>query len=409
MKIMFISHRVHDNVCSRIHYNALKRINNNDVLFVDLAPEMNYSNNDDYVCFGSFSLIEKMSWVFKKTTWYLSSKRINEICDLITSRNVKVIFIDDSCLGILAKTIKKRYPDVRIITFYHDVVTYLYNQSVFNNGLKFKLIMREAGILGEMNAQKYSDVNLLLNQRDAKLYYKYYGKNPEGILPMGVEEPDLENKEAAEFIFNHDIKMKYILFVGAYYQPNLDGLRWYVDNVFKWINQDYKLVVIGRGLEKIAFEYENINNIYIIGGVKELAPYYNNADIVIAPIFSGGGMKQKTAEAFAYGRTFIGTKESLQGYEDEIGLQDSGKTIVFSCDTAKEQIEALTQIKEENSYEYHKVLTDVYWNKYSILAIQKTIKHWIGYLNQNSSRGERDDDKKESSIAERMGGATMRN
>ena len=82
---------------------------------------------------------------------------------------------------------------------------------------------------------------------------------------------------------------------------------------------------------------------------------------------------------------------------------------MFSCDTAKEQIEALTQIKEENSYEYHKVLTDVYWNKYSILAIQKTIKHWIGYLNQNSGRGERDDNKKESSIAERMGGATMRN
>ena len=388
MKIMFISHRVHNNVCSRIHYDALRDITDS-VLIVDLAPNMKYSNKENNVCFGSFSLTEKISWVLKKTTWYLSSKRINEICEFIEEKKIDIVFIDDSCLGILAKVIKNRFSNVGIITFYHDIVPYLYNQTSFNTGFKYKFLMHKAGILGEKRAQKYSDVNLVLNERDAQLFYKYYGKEPEGLLPMGVEEPDFCNKVADEFQFNHDSKNKYILFVGAYYQPNLEGLQWFVDNVFTHVNHNYKLVVVGRGLEKIVYNYKNIENIHIIGGVKSLAPYYNNADVVVAPIFSGGGMKQKTAEAFAYGKTFIGTQESLRGYENEIGLKDNGKIIVFSCDTAKEQIKILEKLKKENNFEYHRMLTKVYREKYSMLAIRKIMEHWLGYLSKDSNQGEK--------------------
>lgn len=36
---------------------------------------------------------------------------------------------------------------------------------------------------------------------------------------------------------------------------------------------------------------------------------------MISPIWAGGGMKTKTAEALMYGKTIIGTTETFEGYE----------------------------------------------------------------------------------------------
>lgn len=36
---------------------------------------------------------------------------------------------------------------------------------------------------------------------------------------------------------------------------------------------------------------------------------------MVMPIFSGSGMKVKTAEALMYGKFLIGTKEAFEGYE----------------------------------------------------------------------------------------------
>ena len=187
---------------------------------------------------------------------------------------------------------------------------------------------------------------------------------------------NLENKVAVEYDFckAKEENRRIILFVGAFYKPNLDGLRWFVDNVFTELDEKYLLLVIGRGLEKIRSDYRDVKNIMIIGGVEQLAPFYNNADIIVAPIFSGGGMKQKTAEAFAYGKTFIGTTESMQGYEEELDLLDKEFKIVFSCDTREEQLDAFKYIEKNKVYDFHEVLNLAYKRKYSSKALEKILK-----------------------------------
>ena len=193
---------------------------------------------------------------------------------------------------------------------------------------------------------------------------------------MAVAEPDLDNRTAVELDFStlrYDNK-KIILFVGALYKPNLDGLRWFVDNVFLKLDNKYTLLVVGRGLENIISDYQDIKNMKIIGGVEQLAPYYNNADIVIAPLFSGGGMKQKTAEALAYGKTFVGTMESMQGYEEELEIKENQHSIVFSCDKPEEQIKVFEYIEKNVLYGFHKDLNAAYKKKYSSQALERVLK-----------------------------------
>lgn len=75
---------------------------------------------------------------------------------------------------------------------------------------------------------------------------------------------------------------------------------------------DMQLTVVGKGMKKL-----NIDNskVTIYDGVKSIASFYIDADFVIAPIVSGGGMKVKIAEAMMYGKKIVGTPEAFQGYE----------------------------------------------------------------------------------------------
>lgn len=378
MRTVFISERLGDNICSKTHVKAFESLLSEDqLLIIDLNPNEKKRTEGNHIYFGRFSKIDRLKWLVQQTTWYLTADRIRKICCYIKEFDAKVVFIDDSCFGKLAKAIKQRFPQIKIVTFYHDIIADLYQQKVKTNGIKYRVLMHYAALKGEKLNQKYSDMHFVLNTRDALLFEKYYKKCPDGLLPMAVAKPDLENRAAKEFDFYKakQENKRIILFVGAFYKPNLEGLRWFVDNVFRRLDGKYLLLVIGRGLEKIQGDYKDIDNMIIIGGVEQLAPFYNNADIVVAPIFSGGGMKQKTAEAFAYGKTFIGTTESMQGYEDELNLFDKRCKIVFSCDTYEEQLSAFEYIEENEVYDFHKVLNLSYEKKYSAEALEKVLKN----------------------------------
>lgn len=377
MKTVFISERLENNICAKTHLKAFESLLSKEkLLIIDLNPGENARRDDNHIYLGKFSKLDKIKWLTQQTTWYLTNDRILKICHYINEFGPKVVFIDDSCFGKLEKAIKRRIPNVKIVTFYHDIIADLYQQNSKNNDIKYRVLMHYAAIKGERLNQEYSDMHFVLNNRDASLFTKYYNKHPDGLLPMAVAEPDLSNKVAVEFDFKtlKNCNNKLILFVGALYKPNLDGLRWFVDNVFCRLNSKYILLVIGRGLETIVDDYQDVKNMKIIGAVDQLAPYYNNADIVIAPLFSGGGMKQKTAEAFAYGKTFIGTTESMQGYEEELTIKENQCNIVFSCDSPEEQIRTFDYIEKNNLYGFHQSLNTAYEKKYSSKALEKILK-----------------------------------
>ena len=377
MRILYISERLDTNTCAKTHLQALKLIVPEEDLFVvNLSLTKQKHEGGHEFSFGNFTTAEKISWVFAQTTWFLSIQRINKICSIIQQYNIELVYIDTSYFGKLTKKIKQMFPDVKILSFYHDITPSLYRQSFQRKRIKFRLLMSHAAIKGERLNQKYCDVNLVLNKRDANEFHKYYHRMPEDFLPMGVPAPDLENYSAEEYSFPEDIQgKKYILFVGAKYAPNIEGLEWFVKEVFREICDRYILVVIGRGLEYLKESYENEKNVVIVGGVRELAPFYNNANLVIAPIFSGGGMKQKTAEAFAYGKTFIGTQESLEGYEKALELYEND--MVFRCDTKEEYLQAFTKIESTNRFIYNDSLNKTYWQLYSEKAICNKLREHI--------------------------------
>ena len=94
-------------------------------------------------------------------------------------------------------------------------------------------------------------------------------------------------------------------------------------------------------MENYRAEFEKYSDkVHTIGTVSSLKEWYVDADLVVAPIFEGGGMKVKTAEALSYGKHFIGCTESLEGYWEDMPdvIRDEK---VFKCDTPQEFAKAI--------------------------------------------------------------------
>ena len=163
------------------------------------------------------------------------------------------------------------------------------------------------------------------------------------------------------------------LFVGSSgLKPNLIGIEFFIKKVLKYIDID--LYIIGKGMEKYKEKFEKIDKkIKVIGTVDEMEPYYLNVDAVIAPIFSGGGMKVKTAEALSYGKTIFGTTEAFEGYEvdyDKIG---------GLCNTADEFVKKINNYlkwwNENNRPKFNEYSKNIFKEKYSYESSLKKFKN----------------------------------
>lgn len=202
------------------------------------------------------------------------------------------------------------------------------------------------------------------------MYERFYGKRPEAILPLPAPIPTIPDG-VINVITAKDEK-KHLLFVGKKYYPNLVGFKWFVDNVLPSLTDNIQVDVVGRGLEELKKEYSD-PRINVIGGVESLDPYYENADIVIAPLFDGGGMKSKTVEALSFGKIFVGTEESLFGFWEEMDSNIRGKTC-YQCNTPEEWIQTINDLANDEIHKFNESVFKLFKAKFSYDVVRDKLK-----------------------------------
>lgn len=272
-------------------------------------------------------------------TGKINSKIINELVDTVNSQKIELLFIDDSIYGNAIKRVKKMCPYVKVAAFYHDIKRYLAIQWAKQNPKTIPVQM--SLIRNEKMTARFADVNIVLNEREESLFEKYYHKKPEMLLPIILPTPSTKQ-------IDYTTDCCYILFVGGYYYPNVNGFKWFIEKVTPLIEIEYRVVLVGNHMDLLEKDFKDNNRITVIGRVDDLSPYYEKASIVIGPIFEGAGMKVKTAEALSYGKVFVGTNESLVGYQELAGslLEKS----IMVCADEREFASAINKWKNDSSF-----------------------------------------------------------
>lgn len=344
-----------------MHYKIIKSLGSNNTFFLFICSDSDKMISDNEFLLKQSNAKEKIFSAIKGYPPYLSNRVQKKVYDVIETNHINIVYIYNSISGNLVKNIKKRYPNITVITFFHDIEVILMKEQMKNTNLLRKLSLRLM-MENEKKTVQYADKTIVLNKRDANQYYQCYGKFPDIIIPIIV--PIVEDIDIKfEHIPGETLKL---LFVGVDYGPNVKGIRWFIDNVLALLTCNCELSIVGRGMEKYKEEFEKKKNVIVYGTVESLSSYYKDADVVIAPIFEGGGMKVKTAEALSYGKIVVGTEESLTGYIDTLPENLVGNGI-YCCKTAiafssvinelvgqrffKSQIEIINWMIREYSYE----------------------------------------------------------
>lgn len=288
----------------------------------------------------------------------------SKICELIKKNEYNVIFLDTSNYGKLAYELKKRFKDIKIITFFHNIESVLALEQVKKENFLYfiKLI---ATYINEKLSTKFSDNIIMINSRDYNLCKKIYLRIPDLILSGGYKDL-FENNKVNTNVNYKNIK---VLFVGSLFGPNIEGIKWFIKNVMPYINVN--LQILGKNMESKKKELENgIKRINVIGSVASISDYYYDADIVVMPIFYGSGMKIKTVEALMYGKTIFATDEALEGYDKfKAGLQGE------RCNTAKEFIEKINiYSKEKIIKKYNEDSRYLFLNEYSFVKAVEVLR-----------------------------------
>lgn len=126
-------------------------------------------------------------------------------------------------------------------------------------------------------------------------------------------------------------------FIGALnWQPNLDGLRWFLAAVWPRVLRalpDATLHIAGRAAPANAKDWLAGKNVSLEGEVEDARRFVGSMTVMIAPLFAGSGLRIKIIEAMSMGKTVIATPVAAEGLpvEDHRELFIGTDTLSF-CD-----------------------------------------------------------------------------
>jgi hypothetical protein len=125
-----------------------------------------------------------------------------------------------------------------------------------------------------------------------------------------------------------------LLMVGFFeHPPNAEGLRWFASNVLPALRaQDSRVELHAVGRHSAALADDFAEGVRLRGHVADLAAEYDQACIVIAPIFSGGGTQIKVIDALAHARPLVASAFTQAGFAPD--LCDERDLLVASADPA---------------------------------------------------------------------------
>lgn len=324
----------------------------------------NYFGNE----FNSYLIdIEAIS-KFDNLTGYLGGighLKLYEILTLIRKEKIELVFLSQSFYGRVARILKKNFPNLKIITFFHNVEAHYSKELLKFGGIKHFPFYFWSNF-NEKLIKVYSDFNIVLNDRDAKQLQSFHKLKSDLVLPVSYDDK-FDNSKVD--ITKNDIPN--VLFVGTAFFANIQGISHFIENIFPFTKVN--LTVVGKGMGILSDKYIS-DRIKIYDYAPSLSDFYYNCDAVVAPIYSGGGMKTKIAEALMYGKVLIGTPEAFEGYDTDVSS-------IYTCNTDESFVTTINNLHEKKLFDkFSNESRELFLKKYDSKVIKNSLINFIGAI-----------------------------
>lgn len=316
---------------------------------------------------GKNSLLEYAKGAMLMPFGYFLGVTPTKAKELVEKANgYEYVFIERSMFGILAKVLKEAGYKGKIITSFQNIEV-LYMDAKMPKRLPFRSVLLNCADKNDRWSCEYSDTIVVLNDRDKAELQKRYGRKAEVTVPVALEDKCVQMKFDTQVMTG---KRPLCLFLGAYFLANNEGIIWFMKNVYPHVTVDVKIV--GRGMAKLKEEQPDLlRDIEVISDAPDLVPYFEEADMMVLPIFSGSGMKVKTCESLMYGKNIIATDEALEGYAVEEGKS------AWRCNTAEEFVACIQDFAAHSRPRWNANARQCYLDHYSNTAVENLFRELL--------------------------------
>lgn len=276
-----------------------------------------------------------------------------------------LIYIDFTKMDYAIKDIKKSGYKGKVIVRAHNVEADFFRV----NFLSRKSIMTFLKYIVAKPRERYmvrtADCILAITEQDRERLVELYSipSNKIEICPVGINIPLKEMKFKTEL----SQKLKCLITGTLSFGPNADATLWFIDKVYPLVKDIADVTIAGYKPNNDLIRKCKENNIKLVDTPETMRPLFEGAEMFCAPIFEGGGMKVKIAEAMSYGLPIVTTTHGAIGY-DLINRQNC-----YISDTAEGFAEAIKEyisMNDETRIEFLRDEWNNYCDKFSLYAIR---------------------------------------
>lgn len=251
-------------------------------------------------------------FIFKNKTWYLnrfySKKTQRKLNNLMSLNDFDAIIYEG-----LPCTLYEATNSSKLIYRAHNIENVLWKTKAdflnFNKSSFFNYFKKIIYLNIEKNIRHYEQKQLIRFDLIATLsdIDSNYFKN----LYKFVKKAPIFIGEAIQIKRNQESKLKIVILGSMDWQPNIAGSKWFIQNVWKNLNpNEFELTIAGKGATKI---FNNIPNLKFDEYWNHFDEIKEKYDVLIVPLFSGGGIRIKILEAIQYQLPLISTTKGIEG------------------------------------------------------------------------------------------------
>lgn len=305
---------------------VFKELNYNIDLFAyeGFTPDSDFSNFEDqnkeklidklYVYdFRKSKKINKVSIINKiknkiksKTEVHLqdwTNCEIQDYFDKITSNNrYDTVIVTYSYLANLIVKTKNKINYEKIYYMIDSMFLQQYSwDKKINKNLTLGKLMDE-----ELERLSYFDKFLCVSN-DEKIFYEKLLEKKMYFIPHFSDKKNYKLKPL------HKRKWD-VFFIGFDNPFNVEGLNWFLDEVYPYLNKNLKILLVGTSTNKVNNSYSNVDIIQYAPNLEEI---FENVKISICPMFRGTGIKIKVVESMENGLPVVCTERGVDGLPDK--------------------------------------------------------------------------------------------
>lgn len=233
----------------------------------------------------------------------------------------------------------------------------------------------------ERNTLRRVDKVISLSKEDMKEMITLSSVNENKFLILPIIIRNIFVKDISSV--NMDKKIK-IMFLGTLtWYPNIQAIKWFLNNVFEEIKEEVELYIVGKDPDEEIIECANKHkNIIITGYVEDVNDYFTLCDIMIVPIFIGSGMRVKILEGLSKGIPIISTTIGCEG----IDVTDNNNILI--ANDKSEFIEKIFKLKDKKIYNnISNNGRELFQDMYSFESLNDKLNNMIESLNMVEYEG----------------------